>query len=299
MSEQVKRKNRTLYGRDTFNFKKSPVFGIAVIILFTLGIVLLPGEKLGGIMLGGNGTAAQNLGNAIFRAAGFALLLLLAIDIGYDIFSFKGRALGLILTLPFIIVIIDNAPLAGLANGDVVISASAANYFYFALYVLFVGLFEEIAFRGIIFPLLLGKFKNNKLGIFAAVAVSSVLFGAIHLINLLSSDPASVIMQVGYSCLIGAMCAMAMLMCRNIFVCALLHAAFDFCGLIADSLGNGQVWNALNITLTAVVGVLAVLYGVYLMLRRVKPSEVAKIYSDGIITTSEESDIKTKEKENA
>ena len=264
-------------GRDRFNLLDSPVFGVAVVILFALGIVLLPGEKLGALMLGKKGTDAASLGNAIFRALGFVVLGLLALDLGFGIFGFKGRGKGFLLSLPFVAVAVNNAPLVGLASGAVSVNASAISYFLFALYCVFVGRFEELVFRGIVFPLILRKMGKTRTGIFWSVIISSALFGAIHVVNFFSSSPGAVVLQIGYSFLIGAMCAMVMLLCRNVFACAALHAGFNFAGLIADELGTGQVWNAVNITLTAAVGALAILYGVFVMVKIVRPDEKLKL----------------------
>ncbi len=264
-------------GRDRFNLLDSPVFGVAVVILFALGIVLLPGEKLGALMLGKKGTDAMSLGNAVFRALGFVVLVLLALDLGFGIFGFKGRGKGFLLSLPFVAVAVNNAPLVGLISGEVSVHAGGVSVLLFALYCASVGLFEEIVFRGIVFPLVLRKMGSTRKGIFWSVIISSALFGAIHVVNFFSSAPGAVVLQIGYSFLIGAMCAMVMLLCRNVFACAALHAGFNFAGLIADELGTGQVWNAVNITLTAVVGVLALLYGVFVMVKIVRPDEKLKL----------------------
>lgn len=267
-------------GRDRFSLRDSPVFGTVAVMLFTLGIVLLPGEKLGALFLGHGGTDAKNLGNAVFRAIGVVFMILLALDLGLDVFSFSGRRRGMLLALPFIIVVINNAPLVGLATGEVEISASAGSCAIFVLNCLFVGLFEESVFRGVLFPLILRKMPNTRSGIFWSVIISSALFGALHIVNIFAGAPAAVIMQIGYSFLVGAMCAVTMLLCRNVFLCALLHGAFNFCGLIADDLGTGQVWNGINISLTAAVGVAAVLYGVFLMLKAVRTDTAEKLFTD-------------------
>lgn len=271
---------RRLFGADRFSLRDSPVFGVAVVLLFTLGIVLLPGEKTGKLFLGEGGTDADagNLGNAIFRAAGFGLAVLLALDLGLDIFGFAGRGRGFLLALPFVAVAVNNAPLVGFATGKVTVEASAASYVLFAVNCLFVGLFEEIMFRGLILPLVLRKLPRTRKGIFWSVILSSALFGAIHAVNFFSSALLPVVLQIGYSFLVGAMCAMVLLLTRNIFACALLHGGFNFCGLLADELGTGQVWNAVNITLTAVVGVFAAAYGVYILYKRVHTDTADKLF---------------------
>lgn len=255
-------------GKDSFALKNTKVFGIAVVLLFTLGIVLLPGEKFGRLLLGKDALSvdAECLGNAIFRAVGFAVMVLLALDMGLDIFGFRSGKRGWLLSLPFIVVAVNNAPIVGWATGEVTLHATAASYALFTVNCLFVGLFEEIVFRGVILPLVLRQCKNTRVGVFLALLISSALFGAVHLVNIFSNPVGAVILQIGYSFLIGLMCGMVMLLTRNVFACAFLHALYNFGGLIADSLGSGQVWNATNITLTAVIGVLAVGYGVYLLL---------------------------------
>ena len=256
--------------KDRFNLKSSPAFSIVIIIMFTLGIVLLPGEKFGMLLGIKNSTDATNLGNAIFRAAGFAVAVLLCIDLGYDVFGFKGRGKGFLLSLPFIIVAVNNAPIYEFATGTVKVTGSGLGVFYFALYCIFVGLFEEIVFRGIIQQLVLSKMKNTKKGIFWGVMITSALFGAIHAVNYLSGNFGAVTMQIGYSFLIGAMCSVVMLLTRNVFACAALHAGFNFAGMLADTLGTGQVWDAVNITLTAVVGVAAAAYAVVVFVKFMK-----------------------------
>jgi len=49
------------------------------------------------------------------------------------------------------------------------------------LYILIPGIFEEIAFRGIILPMMLKKYSKTK-----AVVFNSLLFGAFHFCNLIS-----------------------------------------------------------------------------------------------------------------
>lgn len=278
MSEGMTPQNK-LFGRDRFALRKSQVFGIVVVLLFTAGVVLLPGEKLGKLLMGHGGTNARNLGNTIFRLVGFALLTLLALDLGFSIYGFRNRLYGFLWALPFLIVAINNAPIIGLCNGSVDVQASPLGYFLFACYCVAVGLFEETVFRGIILPLILSKFSPTRKGVFWSVIVSSALFGAIHLVNLLSSDPLSVLAQVGYSFLVGAMCAMVMLLCRNVFACAFLHAVYNFCGTVAAEFGDGQIWNAASIALTAVVAVLAVGYGVFVLLKKVRLANVQELYA--------------------
>ncbi|MDE6397835.1 MAG: CPBP family intramembrane metalloprotease, partial [Clostridiales bacterium] len=265
-------------GRDTFALRKSPAVGVTAVALFALGVAALPGDRLGSFLLGHGGVTATNLGNALFRLLGAGILLLLALDLGYGICGVRGRGRGMLLALPFLLVAVNNAPWIGLLTGSVTVQAGAGAYLVFALYCAAVGLAEESAFRGIVLPLLLGAFPKTRKHTLWAVLLSSAIFGAAHLINLLSSPPLAVLAQVGYSFLIGCMCAVTLLLTRSIWACALLHALYDFCGLLADALGSGQVWSAASIALTAAVGAAAAGYGIFLFVKKMRIQEVRLLY---------------------
>ena len=87
----------------------------------------------------------------------------------------------------------------------------------------------------------------------------------------------AVLLQVGYSFLIGSMLAVCAFRGAGVWACALVHAAFNFCGsLIYDGRGFGgfsQVWCWQEIVLTAAVGVCAAAYFVWLLLK--SPSTAA------------------------
>lgn len=78
-------------------------------------------------------------------------------------------------------------------------------------------------------------------------------------------------MQVGYSFLIGSMLAICMFRGAGVLTCAFIHATFNFCGNIISNvrgLGFGafsDVWCWQEILLTAVVGVAAIVYFVWLL----------------------------------
>lgn len=270
--------------RDIFGFLRSPVFGICVTVVFALGVVMLPGADLGMLLLGKAAVGTQaykdaySLGNAIFRTVACVLIVLLLVNLDCKIFSFKRGLRGYLFSLPFLAVVINNLPIAGLATKAVTVTAGAGSTALFVFNCLAVGTFEELVFRGVILTLLVRALPNNRKGAFGAVMISSAVFGLMHAVNFLSGDPASVLMQIGYSFLIGAMCALALLLTRNIFVCALLHAGFNFCGFMAESLGNGMHWDAVSIALTAVVGAVVAGYGIFVMLRVVNVDELRLLF---------------------
>ena len=165
--------------------------------------------------------------------------------------------------LPALLIAVNNFPWVSYLAGDCSMSASADQIAFYAFMCICVGLFEEIAFRGCVLMILLKKRTHTKLAVFMAIFWSSVVFGAIHLVNIFTSSPIAVLLQIGYSALIGGMCCMVLLETGNIWVCALIHAIYNFCGGVVPRLGEGVIWTAPEVALTAVLAVVVIVYCVY------------------------------------
>ncbi len=183
--------------------------------------------------------------------------------------SNNNRFKKLAVLIPCWLVVINNFPFLAVLDGRAVIDCAWQLIALYALQCLLTGCFEEIAFRGCVFMLILeGKHKTRK-EIFWSIIYSSAIFGGIHLANLLGgAGIVPVIQQVGYSFLIGAMCAVALLVTRRIWTSILLHAVFNFAGGVVPTLvGNAHIWDTLTIVITAV---LAVIVTVYMMILFIK-----------------------------
>lgn len=141
----------------------------------------------------------------------------------------------------------------------------------FLLKCLLIGLGEEILFRGIIFDSLLRVFKQKKEDYFWPVLLSSVIFALFHFVNLADgSDILSVLQQVGYSFLIGAMLAVVLLQTDNLWLCVGLHALFDVGGMLVSDLGVGNPQDLTFWILTIVVGVACTAQIVVMLIRQQK-----------------------------
>ena len=87
--------------------------------------------------------------------------------------------------------------------------------------------------------------------------LSSAIFGASHLVNLLAGFSPAVFLQVGYSFLIGAVCGFALIVSGNIYLPILFHAVFDIGGfMLSEGLAVGTLWTVQNIIWTAVFSIL-------------------------------------------
>ena len=265
-------KRRMLYMRST------PGQSAAILYLLAAGLALLPTQWLGSLFTQ-NEQIAQSLGLGIVRLVSCAVLLVLAFHMGIRGVWAPAGGKALLFALPALAVAVNNLPVVALAQGTAGVTGTAGAIAAFALECAGVALFEETAFRGIVFPFVLGKTGTGRKGRFRAVVISAALFGALHLVNIIGNWGAAgaVLLQVGYSFLIGSMLAVCTFRGAGVWACALVHAAFNFCGsLIYDGRGFGgfsQVWCPQEIVLTAAVGVCAAAYFVWLLLK--SPSAAA------------------------
>ena len=89
-----------------------------------------------------------------------------------------------------------------------------------------IGIMEELIFRGYVFRAIELRFGENK-----AVIFSSILFGLIHLLNLVFyrgvMPVSSVLLQVFYAAMIGLMFAVLRTKVKSIYPGMLIHALLD------------------------------------------------------------------------
>ena len=148
-------------------------------------------------------------------------------------------------------------------------------------------MFEELAYRGVMLPLILIKIRRiespiiKKRPVFFTVAISSAVFALSHLINLLNGNIGGTFLQVGYTFLIGAMCGIVTVKTGNVILSALVHVIYNFCGMLIEYCGTGVMWTVEQMLFTAVVGVVvgAILIVVAILSDR-KPETVLGMLGD-------------------
>lgn len=205
----------------------------------------------------------------ITRALGSVVAVVAVKKSGYKVFN-KSTVKAIIAILPCFLAVACNPPLIGLITGDAALSYSGTTLFlYILLFIaecLLVGVFEELLFRGILFPAVEERLKEKKRGRFFAAIISAAIFALVHLFNLFTASPIAVLMQVGYSFLLGGACCFTFLKTENILYCVLLHASFNFCGGLTDTLGYGGWGGVPSYVLSAVVCVLVAVYVLFALL---------------------------------
>lgn len=193
-----------------------------------------------------------------------ALVFMVEFSLGTVLHPLGNKDLkSLIFVIPALAIAINNFPWVSLLAGDCSLKASFEDIAFYAVVCLCVGFFEETAFRGCALMLLLKKRTTTRLGVFMAIFWSSVLFGAVHLVNIFVSSPGAVLLQIGYSALIGGMCCLVLLETANIWICVFIHALYNFAGGVVPRLGTGIIWTGPEVALTAVLGVLVAAYSLY------------------------------------
>lgn len=214
------------------------------------------------------------------RAIGSLTFTVLLLYLGYRVHNMRCPGRQLLFALPCFAVVINNLPIYALISGTAQVTATKAHIVWFVFQCIFIGIFEETVFRGVVFLILLEKRRDTTKQIFWCTVLSSAIFGGIHLINLLGgAAPGPTILQVGYSFLIGGMCAVILLKTRNIWLCALLHAVYDVCGLLLPTLGQGSWWDVGTVIFTAVLATATAVY-IVIALWRIKPYEVRPIFEN-------------------
>lgn len=232
--------------------KKNIFIAVCAVLILLCG--LIPHEGLYSQMI-------YVIATRIIGTAVFAVILW-----GKNVWRVKCRRLWYITLLTSLVIAVNNAPLVAAIQGGVAVDQPYYAVLLLAAESIAVGLFEEIAFRGFLLPFVYEQIGDRKYRVFLSVLLSSVVFALIHLVNLFYGNPGAVIMQVGYSFLVGGMCGALMADTGSVLVCAAVHALYDFCGAVIPRLGHGEVWVSGEIILTAAVtAVIAVYYIIHLI----------------------------------
>lgn len=244
-----------------------PLLMAAAMLLLALAGMSFPTDWMEGL-LGALLPAA--LIRYVFGAVGIIFIIMFGFNkyLGIGKSSFSGFDLMLL----GLVVVLNNFPYIALIQGGAEYIATGNILVRYLVYCLSIGFFEEIFFRGLIFPLLFLYFRGKKHGTLLSVLVSSAVFGLVHLINLFGGASfGAVAMQIGYSFLIGAMCAVVFLFTRCIWWAVILHGVFDIGGLMsAQGLIKGEIWSIAAIIVTIIVAVLVVAYYAFRFFRAEK-----------------------------
>lgn len=136
------------------------------------------------------------------------------------------------------------------------------------------GFVEELVCRGFVLTVMLDKYGSTKRGVYKAVLLSSVLFGLLHFMNLLTGRGSFVQVgsQVLYAIFFGVFFSAIFIRCKSLWPAIVAHAVFDFMGSV-EEIAVGSTFNNTmggNASLQSALISLAILsplfvYGLFLL----------------------------------
>ena len=243
---------------------------IILVILAVTGFILFEVVKLKMVQ---DDTMNSMLGRSIYYLLIAGLFIWLQYILGNSPYMSIKSLTGKIALwcLPCLLVILANFPFGALIKGQVTINRPDLIWLYI-IYVIGISLVEEIVFRGVLLFLLLDIFKNHNLKYFLSALISSAVFALFHLTNIFAGmDIGSVLLQSVYTFLIGGMLSVVAIKTKNIWMGVIIHAAFDFGGLMTTTIATGDPWDVVFWILTISCGILCaghIIYSLFNMERK-------------------------------
>ncbi len=151
-----------------------------------------------------------------------------------------------------------------------------------AVYFLLVGIGEEFLARAVSAQTLLAHFGLTHAGVMKACALSGVIFGAMHFVNLLQLDVGSVLAQVAVTTGAGILFSAIYFRCGNIWACVILHMLWD--ATLFAAISGSQITDGSSTAGSGNLGSLgfcAVLVAISVfILRKKKIAQVRKAWGD-------------------
>lgn len=247
---------------------------IVCISIFVCLVVLLALYELllKNVLFGGIGEWEKGMTDMLItRLLGGGAFLVFTVYLGYRVLDPITRPVGknFLLFLPALVIAINNMPIIPLISGHSRINAKFGSIILLLFECLAIGFFEEMAFRSVVMLGIMERRHKSKKDIVVAILLSAAIFGLVHAINLFISPSASVVLQIMYSALIGAMCSVVLLLTRNIWACVLIHGLFNFFGAIVSECGEGRVFFTDTPTqiVTAIIAVIVIAIYIWLFIK--------------------------------
>lgn len=216
----------------------------------------------------------------------FAILLLFLRKKWY---IFKERKMSFKDSLKLCLPIAVLSLLIFFANATELISdkLNISNLISLIVYAISIGLFEEIFFRGIIENELLENYSDTKGKVITSIVLSGVIFGAVHLTNLLmGQDLLTTLMQFVQTTAIGILFGTIYYKTKNIWALAFLHGFYDLaimlsennlvtsCGYTANVPSSVTIFSLVS---SLILNIIYLIYSLYLF-----TDKKTKAYNNGL-----------------
>ncbi|MGL5675810.1 MAG: lysostaphin resistance A-like protein [Cellulosilyticaceae bacterium] len=173
----------------------------------------------------------------------------------------KGFGKGLVYGIPFIIIGILAAVIGNMGiNFSQLQPISLAGMTLFTVNMIFVGVNEELSMRSLILNNLIHKYGESRKSIYKAILISSIIFGAIHLVNIFFMSPVTVLVQTINAASAGVLFAAIYICSKNIWAGIVIHALVDWLALfIGQCFVGGE--SVLSVSMTIPQGIMMIILG--------------------------------------
>lgn len=170
----------------------------------------------------------------------------------YDKAEYRFHHLFTHIRTGWVLLLVQAGLLAMVLLGIQEFQAPSAGAILFALLAnLAIGLFEEVLMRDLILKKLLATWCDQKHGVIKSVFFSSIIFGSIHIVNILG-NPSLIIstsVQILYATFAGIFFAVLYLKTQRMWTVVLMHGITDFIGALGNLLSKTTT-SSLDISLS-------------------------------------------------
>lgn len=239
--------------------KENPIKFLFLILLYAVGSSALPNLDIAGWF--NLGKSYDMLFFTVLKLCTIIFPVYLTVQLGQtELFkvNLKKFFISFLTLFPFFLVCLNNIPFVSVLtkNSRFNIDSSFVIYLFLCLSI---SCFEELVFRGLVVKNLeYTKIKNND---FLKIIVSSLIFSFCHLVNVFSLNFGAILMQIGYTFLIGAMCCFSRYFSKSLLFPVILHFIFNLGGLMTEyEIVSGNIWDKTSIFVTAILAVITVIY---------------------------------------
>lgn len=147
-------------------------------------------------------------------------------------FQRKGFWKGMLYGVPFLVIGIGACILGNIGTDLTKLTPiSFGGIMLYTINMLFVGVNEELSMRALILNNLLVRYEKDKRGVYKSIMIASLIFGAIHLVNIFFMSPVTVIVQAVNAASAGVLFGAIFICSNNIWACIVVHAAVDWISL--------------------------------------------------------------------
>lgn len=228
--------------------------------------------------------AYNKYGSELLLEAIYALLVLVVMLLFKNSYVFTNKKTSFLksIGLGFPILLIAGFSLLGsIASLD---EFNVGNFFNLLFLTIFIGIAEEFLCRGWLQNEFIERYGDSKKHIILSILFSSLIFGLIHLSNLLNGqDLISTIMQVIQATSAGLLFGSIYYKTKNIWSVVFLHSVYDFSLMLSDlNLIKDCTYNistksvTIYLLFTSIILSLINIIGAILVMKRVQVNEKKK-----------------------